>query len=142
MGFKYRPLSKQRHLQIVEPLRETALQLFFRREASWQIKRQLLLPILGPPSPNAIQSLTNISDHVKRNYPQAEIRLVFTSSIIRSIWKRRRQEAQKWLEMGVPKEVLYVKNIFQTVGDLQDEGYRNIIVSNRPTCSTWSSPTI
>ena len=88
----------------------------------------IVIANFGTTVPNAIQSLTHISECIKRSYPQTEIRLVFTSSIIRSIWKRRRQEAQKWLDMGVPKEILYVKNILQTVGDLQDEGYRNIIV--------------
>ena len=88
----------------------------------------IVIANFGTTVPNAIDSLTNISELVKKSYPQTEVRLVFTSSIIRSIWRRRRQEPQKWLDMGVPKEVLHVKNIFQTVGDLQDEGYRNIIV--------------
>jgi sirohydrochlorin cobaltochelatase len=54
--------------------------------------------------------------------------LTFTSNIIRSIWKERQAEAKKWLGKGIPKEVLYVKNIIATVGDLREDGYRNIIV--------------
>ncbi len=44
------------------------------------------------------------------------------------MWRKRQLEAEKWLSQGVPEEILYVKNIFSTFGDLRDEGYRNIIV--------------
>ncbi|WP_281492112.1 sirohydrochlorin cobaltochelatase [Desulfosarcina cetonica] len=36
--------------------------------------------------------------------------------------------AKEWLGKGVPEEVLYVKNIIATFGDLQEEGYTDIIV--------------
>ena len=54
--------------------------------------------------------------------------MTFTSNIIRSVWKKRQANAQKWLDQGIPEEVLYVKNIIATIGDLREEGYRNIIV--------------
>jgi sirohydrochlorin cobaltochelatase len=65
---------------------------------------------------------------VKKAYPETEVRLTFTSNMIRSVWKKRQAEPEKWLDQGVPKEVLYVKNFIATVGDLLEDGYTNIIV--------------
>lgn len=54
--------------------------------------------------------------------------MTFTSNIIRKVWKKRQAEPQKWLDQGVPEEILYVKNFIATVGDLLEDGYTNIIV--------------
>lgn len=77
---------------------------------------------------SAMQSITNITDKVKEAYPETEVRITFTSSIIRSIWKERQTESKKWLDQGIPEEVLYVKNFIATIGDLLEDGYTNIIV--------------
>ena len=91
-------------------------------------KTAIVIANFGTTVPEAVKSLTNISDMVKKSFPGTEVRITFTSNIIRSVWKERRKEAQKWLDMGIPKEVLYVKNIIQTMGDLQEDGYRTIVV--------------
>lgn len=88
----------------------------------------IVIANFGTTVPNAIESLTNIKERVRNRYPHVELRFTFTSNIIRSIWRRRQKEAEKWLEMGVPREVLYVKNIIQTLGDLHEDGFKNIIV--------------
>ena len=66
--------------------------------------------------------------HFKKAFPAVPVKMTFTSNIIRSVWKKRQANAQKWLDQDVPEEVLYVKNIIATIGDLREEGYRNIIV--------------
>lgn len=91
-------------------------------------KTAILLASFGTTVPEAVKAITNIQDRVRMAYPNTEVRITFTSNIIRSIWKKRRSEPQKWLEQGIPEEILYVKNIIQTMGDLQEDGYRNIIV--------------
>jgi sirohydrochlorin cobaltochelatase len=91
-------------------------------------KTAILLAAFGTTEPSALQAITNISDQVKKNYPGTEVRITFTSNIVRSVWKKRRLNPQEWLDQGVPEEVLNVKNIIQTLGDLQEDGYRNIIV--------------
>lgn len=91
-------------------------------------KTAIIIASFGTTVPSAIQSITNIIDRVKRAYPETEVRVTFTSNIIRSIWKKRRVESKKWLDQGIPEEILYVKNIFSTFGDLREEGYKNIIV--------------
>lgn len=88
----------------------------------------IVIASFGTTVPSALPGITNIMDQVRKAYPGAEVRLSFTSNIIRNIWQKRQAEPQKWLGMGIPKEVLYVENIISVIGDLRGEGYRNIIV--------------
>lgn len=91
-------------------------------------KTAILLASFGTTVPSAVKSLDNITQQVRKAYPGTEVRVTFTSNIVRAVWKKRRLEAQKWLDQGVPAEILNVKNIIQTMGDLQEDGYRKIIV--------------
>lgn len=91
-------------------------------------KTAIVIANFGTTVPEAVTALTNITKLTKKEFPKTEVRITFTSNIVRSVWKERRKEAQKWLDMGIPKEVLYVKNIIQTLGDLQEDGYRTIVV--------------
>ncbi len=91
-------------------------------------KTAILLASFGTTVSSGVKALTNISELVKKAYPETEVRITFTSNIVRSVWKKRRVEPQEWLDQGIPLEILNVKNIIQTMGDLQEDGYRNIIV--------------
>ncbi len=91
-------------------------------------KTAIIIASFGTTVPSAVKSITNIVDRVKKAYPTTEVRVTFTSNIIRSVWKKRQAEEQKWLGQGIPKEILYVKNIISTFGELREDGYRNIIV--------------
>ncbi len=91
-------------------------------------KTAILLAGFGTTVPSAVKAIVNISDQVKKAYPNTEVRITFTSSMVRSVWRKRRDEAQKWLDQGVPAEILNVKNVIQCLGDLQEDGYRNVIV--------------
>ena len=91
-------------------------------------KNAIVLASFGTTVPSAVKSITHIVTTVKKAYPQTAVRLTFTSNIIRSVWKKRQAAPRKWLDQGVPKEVLYVKNFIATVGDLLEEGYTNIVV--------------
>ena len=93
-----------------------------------QGKVAIVLASFGTTVPSAIESITNIQTQVKKAFPDVPVKLTFTSNIIRSVWKERQAEAKKWLGKGIPKEVLYAKNIIATFGDLREDGYRNIIV--------------
>lgn len=88
----------------------------------------IVIASFGTTVPSAVESIINIIDKTKAAYPGTEVRVTFTSNIIRSVWNERQTEAQQWLDNGVPEEILYVKNIISTIGDLREEGYRNIIV--------------
>lgn len=91
-------------------------------------KTAILLASFGTTVPEAARALDNITQAVRRAYPQTEVRITFTSNMVRSVWKKRRAEAGKWLGQGVPEEILQVKNVIQAMGDLQEDGYRTIIV--------------
>ncbi|MBU1568407.1 MAG: sirohydrochlorin cobaltochelatase [Proteobacteria bacterium] len=91
-------------------------------------KTAILLASFGTTVPSGVNALENITEQVRKAYPGTEVRITFTSNMVRAVWKKRRTEAQKWLGMGIPEEILNVKNIIQAMGDLQEDGYRNIIV--------------
>lgn len=91
-------------------------------------KTAIVLAHFGTTAPSALKAITTITETVKEAYPGTEVRTTFTSNIIRKVWKKRRAEPQKWLDQGVPEEILYVKNFIATVGDLLEDGYTNIIV--------------
>jgi len=93
-----------------------------------QGKVAIVLASFGTTEPSAIGSITNIQDQIKKAFPGIPVKITFTSNIIRSVWKERQADAKKWLGKGIPKEILYVKNIIATVGNLREDGYRNIIV--------------
>ncbi len=91
-------------------------------------KTAIIIASFGTTVPRAVTAIVNITDQVKKAFPETEVRITFTSNIIRSVWKKRQAEPQKWLDQGIPKEILYVKNIISTIGDLREDGYNNVIV--------------
>ncbi len=91
-------------------------------------KTAIVLASFGTTVPSALKAIVNIQKKIKKAFPGVPVKLTFTSNIIRSVWKKRQAESKKWLNMGIPKEVLYVENIIATIGDLREDGYRNIIV--------------
>ncbi len=91
-------------------------------------KTAIVVASFGTTVPRAVKAINNITDQVKKAFPKTEVRITFTSNIIRSVWKKRQSEPQKWLDQGIPKEILYVENIISTIGDLREEGYNTIIV--------------
>jgi len=91
-------------------------------------KTAIVLASFGTTVPTAVKAIINIQEKIKKAFPGVPVRMTFTSNIIRSVWKKRQSNPEKWLGMGIAKEVLYVKNIIATIGDLREEGYRNIII--------------
>ncbi len=91
-------------------------------------KTAILLASFGTTVPSGVKALDNIAEQVRKAYPGTEVRITFTSNMVRAVWKKRRAEAQKWLDQGISTEILHVKNIIQAMGDLQEDGFRNIIV--------------
>ena len=71
----------------------------------------IVLASFGTTVPEAVGSIINIKKRVEHAFPDTPVKITFTSNIIRSVWQKRQVDAQKWLEQGIPKEVLYVKNV-------------------------------
>lgn len=92
-------------------------------------KKAIVIASFGTSYLTALKAITTIQDEVKREFPGLPVRVAFTSNIIRKIWhKRQHDEAFLKDHPNIPKEYLYVKGPLATVADLQDEGYRTIIV--------------
>lgn len=97
-------------------------------DKSASIKSAIVLASFGTTVPEAVGAINNITEKVRKAYPGTEVRITFTSNIIRSIWKERQGEPDTWISRGIPEEVLYVKNFIATVGDLLEDGYTKIVV--------------
>jgi sirohydrochlorin cobaltochelatase len=91
-------------------------------------KTAIVIASFGTTYPSGLKSIINIINHVKKEFPETTVKVTFTSNIIKHIWEKRQREAQKWLSMGVPKEILYVKGMIATLGELSDHGYKTIII--------------
>ncbi len=94
-----------------------------------QINRKaILLAHFGTSFVSALPSLQNIKCRVQEEFPGIEVRICFTSNMIRNIWSARRRKPDKWLEQGVPEEVLHVQSFLGALGGLQSDNYRTIII--------------
>ena len=92
-------------------------------------KKAIVLAGFGTSYPSALVNITNIQKAVQKAFPKVKVRIAFTSNIIRNIWHKRQHDA-KFLaaNKNIPKEILYVKGPLATIAELQDAGYRTIIV--------------
>ncbi len=93
-----------------------------------EAKTAIVIAHFGTTVPSGLEAILNINQIVQNAYPGTEVRTTFTSNMIRKVWKKRQAEPQKWLDQGIPEDILYVKNIIATIGDLLEDGYTNIIV--------------
>ena len=91
-------------------------------------KKAILLAHFGTTFPSALVSLTNTKNIIQNRIPNIKIKISFTSNIIRGIWRERRKNRQEWLAKDVPEEILDASSILGSIGELQDKGYRTIIV--------------
>jgi sirohydrochlorin cobaltochelatase len=69
-----------------------------------------------------------IEQKIEERFEGTPLKICFTSNIIRNIWKKRRVESDKWEAMGVSSKVINVKGVLGTIGDLHEEGIKNIVV--------------
>jgi sirohydrochlorin cobaltochelatase len=104
----------------------TALGLIF--SSHLYAKTAIIVASFGTTVPKAVQSIVNITSRVKAAFPDTEVRVVFTSNIIRSIWEKRSENPKKWTDKGIPEEILFTKNLLSTFGDLKSQGFKDVIV--------------
>lgn len=91
-------------------------------------KTAIIIANFGTTVPNAVKSINNITSRVKAAFPDTEVRVVFTSNIIRSVWEKRSKQEKEWLAKGISREILYTKNLLSTFGDLKTQGFKDVIV--------------
>ncbi|MBG0790421.1 MAG: sirohydrochlorin cobaltochelatase [Desulfovibrionaceae bacterium] len=94
-------------------------------------KQAIVLAAFGTSYPEALQSILNIRAKIEKAHPDVPVKLAFTSSIIRDIWRERRDDkAWQKANPGVPADVLSVKSPLATLADLSDAGYKNVAVQS------------
>ncbi len=91
-------------------------------------KKAIVLASFGTTYVQALKDLLNIQRQVQKAFPHTKVCLAFTSNIIRKIWHKRQHNPKYTRNREIPKEILYVKGPLATIADLQDEGYRTIVV--------------
>jgi len=91
-------------------------------------KTAIIIASFGTTKPQAVKSIDNITSRVKSAFPGIEVRVVFTSNIIRSIWGKRARNPKEWTDKGISEEILFTKNILSTFGDLKSKGFKDVIV--------------
>ncbi|AEA34554.1 sirohydrochlorin cobaltochelatase [Hippea maritima] len=88
----------------------------------------IVLADFGTTYPTGFVDILNIEKQVKKAFPHEKVVFAFTSNIIRHIWHKRKHD-KKFLERyPQAKEFLNVKGPLATIADLQDAGYKTIIV--------------
>ncbi|MBW1731124.1 MAG: sirohydrochlorin cobaltochelatase [Deltaproteobacteria bacterium] len=94
-----------------------------------QDKKAIVIACFGTTYPSALVAITNIQNQVKKAFPGVKVKLAFTSNIIRNIWHNRQGDDKFFSQhKDIPRDIVYVKGPLATIADLQDEGYRTIIV--------------
>lgn len=98
-------------------------------QKSEQPKQAVVLAAFGTTVPGALPGILNIRERIAKKYPNTPVYIAFTSNIVRGIWHKRRDDKQ-FLRMNpdIPREIMNVRGPLATIADLQDEGYRTIIV--------------
>ena len=95
----------------------------------------IVIAAFGTTHSDALDSLLGIVRDTVDRYPQTPVRLAFTSNIIRKRWHQRSSDKDfRAQHPGIPEMIYQVKNILGTLADLQNQGYKTIVV--QPTLLT------
>ncbi len=92
-------------------------------------KSAVVLAMFGTTVEPALLSLLNIQSEIEKKFPNTEVRVAFTSNIIRKKWQHRAEDP-KYIKAHpeIPKDILHVKTPLATIADLQNEGFDNIVI--------------
>jgi len=92
-------------------------------------KNAIVLATFGTTVPSALQGILHIRDRIQKKFPGTEIRIAFTSNMIRKTWqKRQHDDAFKKENSSISTDIFSVKGPLATIADLQDEGFTTILV--------------
>ncbi|MEI8631069.1 sirohydrochlorin cobaltochelatase [Vibrio sp. PP-XX7] len=92
-------------------------------------KSAIVLATFGTSYDSALGALLSIKAKIEQTYPNTPVRFAFTSNIIRKKWHARRQDqAYQQNHPRTPQHLYQIKNVLGTMADLQNEGYKNIVV--------------
>ena len=91
--------------------------------------KAIVIATFGTTFPSALPGILHIRERMQKRFPGTEIRIAFTSNMIRKIWhKRQHDEAFKKANPNLPQDIFFIKGPLATIADLQDEGFSTILV--------------
>ncbi len=103
--------------------------VFAQEEKSPKDTSAIVLATFGTTFPSALPGILHIRERMQKRFPGTEVKIAFTSNMIRKIWhKRQHDEAFKKANPSVPQDIFFVKGPLATIADLQDEGFSTILV--------------
>ena len=96
----------------------------------------IVLAAFGVSMPEGAPGITAVLEAVRRAYPQAPVRLAFTSNQIRSRWRQRSGDPGWRRENpSVPEEFYEVQGPLAAMASLQDLGCHNLVVQPLHICA-------
>jgi len=92
-------------------------------------KTAIVIAAFGTTYPSAVNALLAIVRDAEAAFPKTPVRMAFTSNIIRKKWHSRAADnAYRAASPEVPDYFYKIKNLLGTLADLQNEGYKTIVV--------------
>jgi sirohydrochlorin cobaltochelatase len=101
----------------------------FGNEKPARPSNAIVFATFGTTFPDGLQGILHIRDRIRKKFPETEVRIAFTSNMIRKIWhKRQHDETFKKENPAIPPDIFFVKGPLATIVDLQDDGFTTIVV--------------
>jgi sirohydrochlorin cobaltochelatase len=91
----------------------------------------IVLAAFGTTEVEALNSFTNIIDQVEKAFPDYDVRIAFTSNIIRKIWRERNEDdAFEEKNPGIDERFYEIQNVFSELADIQEQGADIVLVQS------------
>ncbi len=97
-------------------------------------KTAIVLAMFGVSFLEGLPGLLGIWKKAKQVFPNTNISISFTSNIIRKVWQKRALDPNWSQKQDIPKEILEVKGLLGTIGELQNNGFSAIVVQPTYLC--------
>ncbi len=92
-------------------------------------KAAIVVASFGTTYPSAVDSLLAIVHDIETRYPNTPVQMAFTSNIIRQKWHSRVDDQNyRNSHPEVPDYFYNIKNVLGAMADLQNQGYKSIVV--------------
>ncbi|MBU0664903.1 MAG: sirohydrochlorin cobaltochelatase [Proteobacteria bacterium] len=99
------------------------------REHNKKQTQAVVIAAFGTTVPEALTGILNVRDRIKLQYPNTEVRIAFTSNMIRAIWHKRQHDPDYVkTHPAVPQDILGVQGPLATIANLQDDGFTTILI--------------
>lgn len=85
----------------------------------------------GAARPSALKGILKVVSKVEAAFPDSRIQPAFTSRFVRRAWRKRLNDPG-WAtdHPDIPETVYHVKGPLSTIADLEEEGYKTIVVQS------------